>query len=321
MALLLLSQEDVAGLLDPAVMLDVLAQGFADLSEGRVRAPGRDGVQTETGVLLAMPGWLPGGPIGVKLVAAFHGNPAHGLPGHQALICLFDAEFGTPLAVMDGTHVTAMRTAGGAALSTRLLARSDALTLAIIGGGVQGLAHAQLIPLVRDVIDIRIWSRSPASAERVAAASTRAQIVATPEEAVRDADIVCLCTTAQEPPVRAEWIAPGTHVTSVGYHPPGGELDRTLAERGHLFVESRAAYAPPPVGCWELQGLAPEQGTELGEVVLGLRPGRESEDEITVYKSMGHAMEDVVTAALVYSAALAEGAGTRFEMARTGETA
>src|SRR5918992_969397 len=155
MSLLLLSQDDVERLLDAATMLDVLA----------------------------MPGWLPDAPVGVKLVAAFHGNPARGLPGHQALICLFDPETGSPLAVMDGTHITALRTAGGATLSTRLLARADALTLAIIGGGVQGIAHAHLMPLVRDVIDIRVWSPSPESAARVAAVATRAQVVDTPEEA------------------------------------------------------------------------------------------------------------------------------------------
>jgi ornithine cyclodeaminase/thiomorpholine-carboxylate dehydrogenase len=315
--MLLLSQDDVARLLDPAAMLGVLAQGFAELSDGQAVVPGRTGIELPKGFFATMPGWVPGRPIAVKLVSAFHGNPARGLPGHQALICLFDPESGTPLAVMDGTHITALRTAGGAALSARLLAREDALTLAIIGGGVQAEAHLLLMPLVRDVVDLRIWSRSPKSAARVAALATRAQTVATPEEAVREADIICLCTTAQEPPVRAAWIAPGAHVTSVGFHPPGGELDRVLAENGHLFVESRDAFAPPPVGCAELQGIDPDTGTELGEVILGRRPGRERAEEITVYKSMGHAMEDVVTAALVYSAALAEGAGTEFAMARS----
>ena len=112
----------------------------------------------------------------------------------------------------------------------------------------------------------------------------------------------------------AAWIAPGAHVTSVGYHPPGGELDPALIARGQLFVETRAAFEPPPVGYWELQGIDPATGTELGEVILGSRPGRESGEEITVYKSMGHAMEDVVTATLVYQAALTEGEGTPFMM-------
>jgi ornithine cyclodeaminase/alanine dehydrogenase-like protein (mu-crystallin family) len=315
MPLLLLSQEDVERLLDPAAMLEVLGQGFAALSEGQVVAPGRDGVQTANGVLLAMPGWLPSAPIAVKLVAAFHDNPARGLPGHQALICLFDPETGTPLAVMDGTHVTALRTAGGAALATQLLARPDARTLAIIGGGVQAMAHLRLMPLVRDIAEIRVWSRSPEHAERVAERDSRACATATAEDAVRAAGIVCLCTTAQEPPVSAGWIAPGTHVTSVGYNPPGGELDRALVARGRLFVETRDAFAPPPVGCAELQGLDPASGTELGEIILGRKPGRADADAITVYKSMGHAMEDVVTAGLVYDAALAEGAGTEFAMA------
>jgi len=314
MPLLLLSQEDVERLLDAATMLNVLEQGFADLSQGKVVAPGRDGVATDGGFLLAMPGWLPGAPIGVKLVAAFHGNPERGLPGHQALICLFDPDTGTPLAVMDGAHVTAFRTAGGAVLSARMLARPDACTLAIIGGGVQGVAHAQLMPLVRDVRQIRVWSRSRKSADRIAATVDHAQVFDDAEDAVRGADIICLCTTAQEPPVRAEWVAPGAHVTSVGYHPPGGELDLALVARGSLFIESREAFKPPPVGCWELQDLDPASGTELGEVILGAHPGRRSPDEITIYKSMGHAMEDVVTAALVYEAALAEGVGTPFAM-------
>ncbi|MEZ4563406.1 MAG: ornithine cyclodeaminase family protein [Thermomicrobiales bacterium] len=314
MPLMLLNQADVRRLLDPATMLDVLAQGFVDLTAGKVAAPGRDGVQTTAGALLAMPGWLPGSPIGVKLVAAFHGNPARGLPGHQALICLFDEETGTPLAVMDGAYITALRTAGGAVLSAKLLARPDACRLAIIGGGVQGVAHAELMPLVRDIREVRVWSRNPASAARVAAASDIARAFATPQEAVLDADIICLCTTAQEPPVRATWVAPGAHVTSVGYNPPGGELDRDLLMPGALFVETRAAFAPPPVGCDELQGLDPQSGVELGEVLSGARPGRTSAQQITVYKSMGHAMEDVVTAALVYQAALAEGVGTWFDL-------
>ncbi|MCA9863056.1 MAG: ornithine cyclodeaminase family protein [Thermomicrobiales bacterium] len=314
MPLMLLNQVDVRRLLDPATMLDVLGQGFVDLTAGKVAAPGRDGVQTTAGALLAMPGWLPGSPIGVKLVAAFHGNPARGLPGHQALICLFDEETGTPLAVMDGAYITALRTAGGAVLSAKLLARPDACRLAIIGGGVQGVAHAELMPLVRDIREVRVWSRNPASAARVAAASDIARVFATPQEAVLDADIICLCTTAQEPPVRAAWVAPGAHVTSVGYNPPGGELDRDLLMPGALFVETRAAFAPPPVGCDELQGLDPQSGVELGEVLSGTRPGRTSAQQITVYKSMGHAMEDVVTAALVYQAALAEGVGTWFDL-------
>jgi alanine dehydrogenase len=316
--LLLLSQEDVERLLDAATMLDVLEQGFADLSSGNVIAPGRSGVSTPDGFLLSMPGWLPGSPMGVKLVAAFHGNPARGLPGHQALIALFDPETGTPLAIMDGTHVTAFRTAGGSALSARLLARPDAHRLAVIGGGVQGITHAHLLPLVRDTSEIRIWSRSPQSAARVAAIDERTRVCDTAEEAVRDADIICLCTTATEPPVLADWVSPGAHVTSVGYNAPGGELDPALIARGRLFVETRDAFLPTPVGCWELQGLDPALSTELGEVILGTLPGRQTSDEITIYKSMGHAMEDVVTASLVYQSALDEEVGTSFVMENRG---
>jgi len=126
---------------------------------------------------------------------------------------------------------------------------------------------------------------------------------------VRQADVIALTTSAPEPVIRAEWVKPGAHVSSVGYHPPGGELPRELAERGHLFVETRAAFAAPPVGCAELAGLDPEHGTELGELLAGTRPGRRSAEEITVYKAMGHVVEDAVAAELAHRRALERGVG------------
>src|SRR3954454_23837913 len=163
-------------------MLGVLEQGFISLTNGEVKAPPRNGVEVEHGFLLSMPGWVPGKSIGVKLVAGFHDNPKHGLPGHQALICLFDAENGTPLAVMDGTGITALRTAGGAAVATRLLAREDARTLAIIGAGVQGQSHLQVVPRVRGFEEIRIASLFPEDAVKLATQDPRARACATYEE-------------------------------------------------------------------------------------------------------------------------------------------
>ena len=308
-SVLLLTQAEVERLLDPDALLNALAEGFKALSESTVSAPPRNQATTPDGILLAMPGWAPGNHIAVKLVTVFHGNVQRGLPGHQALICLFDAETGTPAAMMDGTYITAMRTAGGAALATRLLARPSAHVLAIIGAGVQGKAHLTLLPRVRPSTEIRIASRDRTHAQRLAAADPRARVASSFEEAVRGADIVCLCTASQDPVIDPAWLKPGAHVTSVGYHPPGGELPRALAEHGRLFVETRGAFAPPPAGCAELEGLDPEKATELGEVLLSRRPGRQSAEEITVYKSMGHAVEDMVTANLVYRRAVAEGAG------------
>jgi len=149
--------------------------------------------------------------------------------------------------------------------------------------------------------------------EQLAAADVGAHAVETAEEAVRGADVVCLCTSASEPVISSDWLAPGMHVTSVGYNPPGGELDRRVIEQGHLFVETRQAFEPPPAGCGELVGFDPGVGTELGEVLLGRSPGRQSEDELTVYKAMGHACEDLAAAGLVYQRAKQDGAGRTVE--------
>jgi alanine dehydrogenase len=309
MDVLMLSQDDVARLLDPNDLLEALAEGFKALTSGQVSAPARNEISVPAGFLLAMPAHVPGASLVVKLVSIFHGNHRLGLPGHQALICLFDPETGATRAVMDGTHITALRTAAAAALSARLLAREQARTLAIIGAGVQGAAHLRMLTRVRDFTEIRVASLDLADAERVAALDPRARAVASVEQAVRGADVVSLCTTAARPVVQYAWLAPGTHVTSVGYMPPDGELAREILEHGRLFVETRAAFAAPPVGCAELRGLDPDRGTELGEVLLDLRPGRESPGELTVYKSMGHAVEDLVAAQLVFLRAITEGAG------------
>jgi ornithine cyclodeaminase/alanine dehydrogenase-like protein (mu-crystallin family) len=273
-------------------------------------------VNTENeGYLLSMPGYAAGLGLGVKQVTGFPENHMLGLPSHQALIALFDPATGSPLALMDGTRITAIRTAGAAALSARHLARKDARVLAILGAGVQGHAHLEILPRVRDFEEIRIASRTNESAERLAERDPRARAVANREAAVRGADVVALCTSSVSPVILRSWVSPGTHVSSVGFAPPGGELDRELAENASLFVESRAvAFQPPPAGCIELVGMDAEQATEMGEVLLGTRPGRRSSDEITLYKSMGHAVEDLAAAGLVYRAAAAKGAGAPFEL-------
>src|SRR5262249_13531110 len=162
-----------------------------------------------------------------------------------------------------------------------------------VGAGVQGRSHLLMLSHVRPFAEIRIASRHLAHAQELAATDVRARAIAGAEEAVRGADVVCLCTNAGEPVIRRNWLAPGMQVTSVGYAPPGGELDPQVIEPGHLFVETRLAFEPPPVGCAELAGLDPSAGTELGEVLLGRGLGRQADDELTVYKAMGHACEDL----------------------------
>ncbi|HEY4385078.1 MAG TPA: ornithine cyclodeaminase family protein [Ktedonobacteraceae bacterium] len=314
MDILMLNEAEVQSLLDPDALLDALAESFKALSSNLVDAPKRIGVSVpHIGSLLAMPAYQQDREITVKLVSIFPGNEKHGIPAHQALITLFDAQTGTPLAIMDGTCITALRTAGAAALSTRMLAPEDTRVLAIIGAGVQGHAHLQMLSRVRSFSEVRIASRNFAHAEELAATDSRALAVGSVEEAVRGADVVCLCTDAGKPVVSFDWFAPGMHVTSVGYSPPGGELDPELIKLGHLFVETRHAFESPPAGCGELVGLDPSTGTELGEVLLGRKPGRQSRDDITVYKAMGHACEDMAAASLVYRRARQEKKGRVIE--------
>jgi alanine dehydrogenase len=310
METLMLNETEVQRLLDPDMLLDALSEGFKALSEGLVDAPKRIGVTVpDTGFLLSMPAYQQGREITVKLVSVFHNNQQFGIPSHQAIICLFDAQTGSPLSFMDGTYITGLRTAGAAALSTRLLARTDSHVLAIIGAGVQGRSHLKMLPRVRQFSEIRIASEHFEHAALLASTDSRAHAVETIEQAVRGADVVCLCTHSGEPVISSDWLSPGMHITSVGYSPPSGELDPKVIERGHLFVETRMAFEPPPAGCGELVGFDRSIGTELGEVLLGWPTGRQSQDEITVYKAMGHACEDMAAASLVYRRAKQEGMG------------
>jgi alanine dehydrogenase len=309
--LLVLSQSDVERLLDLDELVEALARAFPEVSAGRASVPPRVAARTKDGLLAVMPGYLPGAGLESKLVAVFPGNHQHGLPSHLALIALFDEETGRPLALMDGTYITAVRTGAASALSARLLAREDARVLAIIGAGVQGRVHLEALTRVREIHEVRIASRNRDHAEALASTFGSARAMATFEEAVRGADVVCCCTDAAEPVIAFEWLSPGAHVTSVGANAAGPEVDADTVRRGRLFVESRVAFSPPPAGSAELQGLDPKIATELGELLDGSAGGRRSDEEITVYKSMGHAAEDAAAARLVYEGALREGGGRR----------
>ena len=306
---LVLSEAEVASLLDLDELLAGLADAFQILSAGRASVPPRVGAFAEAGMLAAMPVYLPGVALGAKLVTVFPGNHERGRPSHQALIALFDPEDGTPSAVMDGTRITATRTGASAAVAADALARTDAEVLAILGAGVQGRSHLETFPRVRDFREIRVASRTPEHAVALAAEHPAAKAVDTFAEAVAGADVVCCCTDAREPIIQAAWLAPGTHVSSVGGS-FGDELDAGTVRGGRVFVEWRGAVtSAPPAGASELQGLDPETVTEIGEVLAGTRPGRTSADELTVYKSTGHAVEDAVAAQLVYQRAVQAGAG------------
>ena len=307
---LVLSEADVTALLDLEQLLAALADALASSSAGRASVPPRVAASAPDGILGAMPVHLPGVALGAKLVSVFPGNHQRGRPSHQALIALFDPADGTPLAVMDGTRITAARTGAAAAVAAGALARPDATVLAILGAGVQGRSHLDAFPLVRDFREIRVASRTPGRAEALAAAHPAARAVGSFQEAVAGADVVCCCTDAREPVLEAAWLAPGAHVSSVG-GTFGPELDPATVRSGRIFVEWRGAVtSPPPAGAHDLQGLDPATVTEIGEVLAGTSPGRTAPDQLTVYKSTGHAVEDAAAAGLVYRRALDAGAGT-----------
>ncbi len=301
--MLVLTQSEVEALLDLDELSDALARAHAELSAGKASLPPRIAANSKAGLLGAMPGYLPSAGLGCKLVSLFPGNTDR--PTHQAAIVLFDPENGSPVAMMDGTYITATRTAGAAALAAKLLARDDARVLAILGTGVQAQSAARAYERIRDWDEVRIAGRDAAKAADLAR-EVGAIAASSFEEAVRGADVVHTCTHSPEPVVRCDWVAPGTHVGSVGLNPAGSELDPAIVRDATLVVESRAsAFAPPPAGAPELAGVDPSSAAELGEVVAGTRPGRTGAEELTLYKSVGVAVQDLAAAALVLAAARA----------------
>jgi alanine dehydrogenase len=314
---IILSQAEVRELLDLDELVDALAAAHRDLSEGKASMPPRIAamVQEQEGLLGVMPSYLPSAGLACKLVTLFPHNEDR--ETHQAVICVFDPENGTPLALMDGTYVTATRTAAGSALATRLLAREDSSVLALIGTGVQTRSHARALPRVRSFEEIRVAGRDRAKAEKLAEEiGPPARAVDSYEEAIRGADVVAATTHASEPVVRREWLSSGTHVNSVGLNPRGREIDAETVADALLVVESReSALKPPPAGAPELVGIAAEHvHAELGELVAGTKSGRTSPDQITLYKSVGVAVQDAAAAAVVLAAARERSAGRKIEL-------
>ncbi len=323
--MLVLGRSQVEDLLDVGRLIDALGPAMADLSAGRASVPNRIAalVPEREGFLAAMPGYAPSaGALVTKLVSLFPRNAGTLLPTHQALIVVFDPDSGEPMALLDGTAITAMRTAACSALSARLLAREDAAVLAILGTGVQARSHARAMCRVRPIRQIRVAGRDPAKAVAVAnelssELKTDVRAVSTYAEALDGADLASAATHALEPVVRRAWLAPGVHVTSVGFNPAGREIDDATVAEALVCVESRqAALAAFPAGANDLlmpirDGVitAEHVHAELGEIVAGKRPGRTSPDQITLYKSVGVAVQDAVAAALIVAAAREQSIG------------
>jgi alanine dehydrogenase len=311
---IVLSEREVRELLDLDQLVDALADAHKELSAGEASMPPRIAAfARHDGLLGVMPAYLPSAGLACKLVTLFPENRDRHT--HQALICVFDEENGMPLALMDGTYITATRTAAGSALATRLLAREDTRVLAILGAGVQARTHAEALRRVREFTEIRVASRDRARAEQLAE-EIGGQAVDSWEEALHGADVVAATTHATEPIVRREWLTPGVHVNSVGTNPSGrGEVDAATIADALVAVESRGStLAPPPAGAPEFADGDHGEVVELGELVSGSRPGRSSRDQITLYKSVGVAVQDVAAAALVLAAAKGRSVGRAIEL-------
>jgi len=272
-----------------------------------------------------MPAYVPNpGSLGAKLVTVFADNPSKHLPSHLATILLLDPETGALQAIMDGRYITEARTAAVSAVSARFLARRDASTLAILGSGVQARSHLEAFAEVRQLTDVRVWSPKVLSRERFVSdvsghVSVSVRATNTAEDAVRDADLIVLATSSTTPVLEDGWVAAGAHVVSVGAcRPDQREMDPALVARARLYVDSRAAALVESGDV--VMGLAGGLFTashirgELGEVVLGRVEGRQGDRDVTIFKSLGMAVEDVVAADLVLRRAVETGAGTELTL-------
>ncbi|PYN25865.1 MAG: ornithine cyclodeaminase [Candidatus Rokuibacteriota bacterium] len=293
---MILDEGAVRELLHLEDLIPAMARALADLSSGKVAQPMRTmiPIADHGGFLGLMPAY--GGALGAKLVTFYPGN--QGVPTHHAMIVLFRPETGEPLVTMDGRLITEMRTAAVSAVASQLLARPEASVLGILGSGVQARSHLEALRLVHAFRDIRVWS--PRNA-RAFAKQFGIHAAPSAEEAVRGADVVVVATTSQTPVLSGAWLSPGTHINAVGApRPTWRELDDDVLRKARIYVESREA-ATRESGDVIAAG---QVVAEIGEVVTGAKRGRESAGEITLFKSVGVAIEDVVSADLVYRKAV-----------------
>jgi ornithine cyclodeaminase len=315
--LLILNEHNVERLLTMRECIGVMEEALAALARGEVHNPLRSLIRGEgaKGILGLMPSYRGGAEprYGLKEVCVFPGNPALGLDTHLGAVLLHSGETGQLMAVMNASAITAIRTAAVSAVATKLLAREDARTLAIIGAGVQARTHLEAIPLVRNIDDVRIVSRSSAKAEALAAKGAR--VVGSVEEAVRGADVIVTATSSREPILKREWLSDGVHINAVGSSiAVARELDSATVSSSSLFVDRRESTVNES-GDYLValrEGAISENHirAEIGEILAGQAKGRTSESEITLFKSLGLAVEDLAAAQFLFEKASREEAGT-----------
>jgi ornithine cyclodeaminase/alanine dehydrogenase-like protein (mu-crystallin family) len=323
MTVLVLGRAAVAEALPMGECIDAMAEVLAAHARGEVHQPLRSVSMPEAsdGFMGLMPAHRGGErPLfSLKAVCIFPGNPARGLDAHQGTVTLFDGTTGEPAAILDASAITAIRTAAVSALATRLLARADARELAVLGAGVQAAAHLEALRAVRAFERVRIYAPTREHAERLAG-RVGATVADSAESAVRGADVVVTATNSREPVLNREWLAAGAHVNAVGASAPTSrELDTATVAACSLFADSRESVLNE---AGEFQ-LALREGAvegpdhiraELGEVVAGIHPGRMGPEEVTVFRSLGLAIEDMAAAELAVENARSRGAGTEVEL-------
>ena len=321
---LLLSAADVRRLLPMDAAIEAMEGAFRALSDGEARLPLRTIVWTpdRAGGLGVMPGYLPAR-LGAKVVSVFPGNHGTELDSHQGVVLLFEAERGRLVAIADATAITAIRTAAVSGLATRLLARNDAGDLAIFGSGTQARSHLEAMLAVRRIRRVRIWSRSAENARAFAAREgarhrVTIEVASSAEEAARGADLLCTATSSKDPVLRGEWLSPGAHVNAAGSSVASArELDSAAVARASLFVDRRESTLNESGDFLfaRAEGAVTEEHirAELGDVLTGKAAGRRSPDEITLFKSLGLAIEDGAAAEHVRRRAIEAGIGVEFD--------
>jgi len=310
---LFVNKEKIASLLPMEECIEVMEKMFRSLAAGECLQPLRNIMRLPdgSGVLGMMPGHVAKLDVmGIKVITVFHTNSESGLPSHQGIVILFDAKNGQPLMLFDALEITAIRTAAASAVATKLLSRDNSSILAIIGSGEQAKRHIEAMLVVRNIKQINIWSRSEKNAKHLvnelsAEYNIPVHMKKNVQQAVEHADIICTVTASKEPVVLGDWIAAGTHINAVGSSTPfSRELDTTAIVRSKLFTdryeslfnEAGDFLIPKKEG-----GITDEHvKAEIGEVLSGTKKGRENDEEITVFKSLGIAAEDIFSAYHVY---------------------
>lgn len=317
---ILLTEEDVRRVLSLDDLIETMEAAVAGYSSGDVEQPVRTVVPVAASAFFGVMPALLKKPqaLGAKLVTVFAANAARDLPTHLATIVLLDPETGALLAIMDGRYITEARTAAVSAVSARLLARADANVLAIIGSGVQARSHLEALAHMRRLQNVRVWSPTrsnrDAFVEDMRHVDTVVSAADSAEGAMQGASLVVLATSATRPVFEDSWVAPGAHIMAIGaYRPDQREMAPDTVARARLFVDSRAAALVESgdivMSIREGRFGADHIAGELGELVLGRVEGRQSNEEITIFKSLGMAVEDVSTAELVYRRAAERGIG------------